>query len=99
MLLETLIHKLDRAVLMRKKFEGVLSLSNPIYGLYVDPGQPAFGDVGDEKVKRLRLLMDSLPLYPHHRFVEQIAADVNLNSEEVLSYLCLWEQKKLIELI
>lgn len=98
-LFEALIKKLDSAILMRKKFEGVLSLSNPNYGLYVDPGQPAFGDVADDKVKRLRLLMDMLPLYPKQRFVEQIASDVNLNIQEVMNYLRLWEQKKLVELI
>ena len=37
--------ELDRSTLMRKKFEGVLALSNPAYNLYVDPGQPAFGSV------------------------------------------------------
>ena len=98
-LLATLIQEIDRSTFMRKKYQGILALSNPAYNLYVDPGQPAFGTVGDDKVKRLRKLMDLLPLYPKNRFVEQIAAHVDLPLAEVLSYLRLWEQKKLVESI
>ncbi len=98
-LLEALVNKLDQATLMRKKFKGVLALSNPKLDLYVDPGQPAFGSVGDESVKKLRLLMDLLPLYPKNRFVEQMAQDVEMPLEEVLGYLRLWEKKNLVELI
>lgn len=98
-LLELLVDELDQATLVRKKFEGVPALSNPSYDLYVDPGQPAFGTVGDEQNKRLRLLMDLMPLYPKKRFVEQMAVDVGLSREDALAYLRRWAQKGLVELI
>jgi aminopeptidase-like protein len=96
---EKLIEKLDQATLMRKHFEGVLSLSHPSYNLYVDPGQPAFGDIVTEKVKSLRLAMDLMPMYPKQIFIDQIADEVDLSKEDLLEYLRLWENKKIISLI
>ena len=93
------IQELEKKTLLRKKFKGVLSLSNPQYNLYVDPGQPAFGSVAGESIQKLRLLMDLLPMYPSPIFVEKIASDLSLSMEEVLKYLKLWQDKGLVELI
>ncbi len=94
-----LIEKLDKSTLMRKKFQGVLALSNPDYGLYIDPGQMAFGINVPDELKSLRLLMDLLPILPREIFVEQIAEKVNLSSDKVLGYLRRWHEKDLIDLI
>lgn len=94
-----LIDRLDKSILMRKKFQGVLALSNPEYNLYIDPGQMAFGTHPPEENKALRLLMDLLPILPKEIFVEQIAEKVNLSSDKVLDYLQKWQEKNLIELI
>ena len=94
-----LIQTLDKATLLRKKFEGVLALSNPVYDLYVDPGQPAFGTVAEDKIKRLRLLMDLLPMFPREIFVEEIANEVQMPENEILEYFQRWKLKNLIELV
>lgn len=96
-LYETLL-EYDKATFMRKNFEGVLALSNPDYNLYVDPGQPAFGSVADDKIQKLRLLMDLMPMFPASIFVEKMAAEAQLPLEEVINYLKLWENKNLIQL-
>lgn len=92
------ISELEKCTLMRKKFSGVLALSNPNYNLYVDPGQPAFGSVAEEKVQKLRLLMDLMPMLPPSIFIEKIAAEIQLPLEDILNYLKLWEKKQLIQL-
>lgn len=94
-----LIDKLDKSTLMRKKFQGVLALSNPDYDLYIDPGQRAFGIEVSDEIKSLRLLMDLLPILPKEMFIEQIAEKVNLSSDKILGYLRKWQKKGLIELI
>jgi aminopeptidase-like protein len=96
--LSVAVKKLDASVLVRKKVQGVLSLANPEYGLYVDPGQPAFESTAPEHVQKLRLLMDILPMLPEIFFVEQAAEEVQLPAEETLAYLKLWECRGLIDL-
>lgn len=97
-ILQEAIAALDASTLMRKQFEGVLALSHPSYQLYVDPGQPAFGSITEEKTKKLRLLMDLIPMYPDVTFVEKMADDTQLPVEDVMDYLRLWANKKLIML-
>lgn len=92
------IADLEQSTLVRKKFKGVLALSNPEFNLYIDPGQPAFGTVAPETTQKLRLLMDLLPMYPNPFFLESLAQDVDLSSSVVLEFLKLWENKGLVEL-
>lgn len=94
-----LIERLDKSTFMRKKFQGVPALSSPLYNLYVDPGQRAFGNAASEEVKNLRLLMDMIPIFPKHIFIEQIADLVQMPPADVLNYLKKWENKGLVELI
>lgn len=93
------VHKLDKSTLIRKKFEGVLALSNPTYNLYVDPGQPAFGTTAPAHIQKLRLLMDLMPMFPKQIFVEEIARQVDLPIPDILSYLRQWQAKDLLEII
>lgn len=81
-----------------KKFEGNICLSNPAYDLYVDPGQVAFGDGADERRRRMRLLMDSIPALRKPTSVRQLAREVGLPIETVESYLQEWVRKNLITL-
>lgn len=94
-----LIERLDKFTLMHKKFQGVLALSNPIYDLYVDTGQMAFGNMASDELKSMRLLMDLLPVFPQEIFVEQISEKVNLPVQKVLNYLQKWKEKGLVDLI
>jgi aminopeptidase-like protein len=93
------IEQLEKSTLMRKKFEGVLSVANPQYNLYIDPGQSAFGLHVDESQQKLRLLMDILPILPKERFIEQIAEDLHIPLSPALNYLQKWQEKGLVELI
>ncbi len=81
------IDTLESTPLVRKTFEGTICLSNPRYDLYVDPGQPAFGDAPDEQRRRLRRLMDELPTLRRPKSVAAIAASAGLDTATALAYL------------
>lgn len=93
------IHRLENLVLIEKQFEGVYALSHPDYNLYVDPGQPAFGDLPQKQTTSLRRLMDDLPLLPKYTFANPLAEELNLPFDVVYQYLKKWEEKKLIKLV
>lgn len=93
------ILKLDQKVLIEKQFSGVLSLAHPDYDLYVDPGQPAFNKIASEDTKKLRRLMDELPLLPRYYFLDQLTKELEMPMDLAYDYLKLWERKGLISLI
>lgn len=94
-----LIDRLDQQTLMRKQFQGVPALSNPIYNLYIDPGQRAFGTGASEDMQKLRLLMDMIPIFPKEIFLDEIAAEVGMPVDKVFDYLKLWQARGLVELM
>ncbi len=96
--LESAIDDLESTPLVRKTFEGTVCLSNPRYDLYVDPGQPAFGDVPDEKRRSLRRLMDLLPTLHRPTSAASLAASVGLDTDSAVSYLEKLAAKGLINL-
>ncbi|MFQ5729832.1 MAG: DUF4910 domain-containing protein [Waddliaceae bacterium] len=98
-LLKKLVGSLDQMHLLIKNFQGYPSLSNPQYNLYIDPGQPAFGEMSSDSIKKLRSLMDLIPILPKRSFVEQIARDLQLERDQVLDVLRRWQAKKLIEIV
>lgn len=98
-LLERIIVRIEQSTLIIKLFEGVVGLSHPSYNLYVDPGQPAFGDQPTEQLKQLRKAMDLIPLLPNSYFLEQLCHQLNLPKDVLLSYLLGWQEKKLLRLI
>lgn len=93
------IERLESSSLICKHFIGVTGLSHPDYGLYVDPGQPAFNIYADANQQKLRQIMDLMPLIPHHIFAEQLATNVNLPVDEIINYLKRWESKQLITIV
>jgi hypothetical protein len=97
--LEQAVEKLERSTLIIKKFEGVIALSHPDYDLYVDPGQPAFNIIANDTQKKLRQVMDQLPLVPPFIFAEQLAKLIDIPVGDMLPYLKRWEAKGLLELI
>lgn len=92
------IVRLDQSTLVRKKFEGVLAVSNPQYNLYVDPGQPAFGSFASESIQKLRYVMDLLPMAENPTFAEKLAQEADLPLGDVMTYLKQWEAKGLLTL-
>lgn len=91
------IEVVESTALIYKRFSGNVCLSNPAYDLYVDPGQVAFGDQPDERRRRLRLLMDTIPALDRAVSVRQLAAMVGLDVQVVAEYVGRWAEKGLVE--
>lgn len=98
-LLEDVINQLDASSLICKQYTGVIGLSHPEYQLYVDPGQLAFNIAVDENQKKLRKLMDLMPLLPNNIFTEQLSNNIELPEDEIINYLKTWQNKQLIKII
>ena len=96
--LERAVEILERSVLVRKKFEGNVCLSNPRYDLYVDPGQIAFGEAPSHERKQMRLLMDLIPTLTKPVTSRALAERVGLPEEQVSGYLARWAEKGLVEM-
>jgi len=96
--LERAVGILEDSLLVQKKFEGTICLSNPRYNLYVDPGQIAFGDCPSEERKRMRLLMDLIPTLTRPITIRMLAEQVALPEEQVRGYLRKWAEKGLLEI-
>ncbi|MEI6726332.1 MAG: DUF4910 domain-containing protein, partial [Actinomycetes bacterium] len=79
-------------------FQGTVCLSNPRYGLYVDPGQVSFGEAIGEEQRRLRMLQDYLPSLRGAVTVRSLAARFALPDAVVLEYLRAWERTGLVKL-
>ena len=47
----------------------------------------------------MRKLMDLIPTLDKEISIEEIAQEVDLSSNDVLTYLAKWEEKKLVTLI
>lgn len=92
------IECLESSVLIFKKFQGNICLSNPKYALYIDPGQVAFGDLPRENVKKMRLLMDLIPTLHQPTTVQALSSRVGLSEVDVMAYLQKWVEKGLLEL-
>ena len=92
------VESLEKKDMIYKKFEGTVCLANPKYDLYVDQGQPAFGDLASEEKNRLRLLMDMIPTLRQPVTVKSLAEKVGLGESIVADYLKKWEAKKLLEI-
>ncbi len=81
---------------MEKRFEGTICLSNPRYGLYVDPGQISFGEGVSEEQRRLRMLQDYLPTLRLPVTIRNLASRFELSEADVLDYLRKWDEKGLV---
>ena len=90
------IDDLERTPLVEKRFDGTPCLSNPRYGLYVDPGQVAFGQRVSDEARRLRLLQDYLPSMRRPSTVRSLARRFQLGEDVVIAFLRQWEAKGLL---
>lgn len=88
-LLVQLLKGIENEIYIRKKFEGVICLSNPDYNLYVDPGQPAFGMKNPDP---LRKLMEYISLMPCGDFIGKLCDRFGLDKDSALDYLKRWEK-------
>jgi aminopeptidase-like protein len=93
------IEELEASPMILKRFEGNICLSNPIYDLYVDSGQVAFGDAQSDQRRRMRTLMDFVPALDRVVTVKAVADHVGLPEKDALEYLQKWAAVGLIDLL
>ncbi len=85
---------------LAKNFSGAPCLSHPDYDLYVDPGQAAFAKKPSGEVRKLRKLMDLIPIILSKPMTEsEIAAVVDLPAASVRAYLDRWIEKDLLKVL
>jgi len=82
-----------------KDFTGSPCLSNPEYNLYVDPGQPAFGDKEDPQIQKLRLLMDFIPIIQGPKSITWISMQLGIDANVATDYLLKWQEKGLVRIV
>jgi aminopeptidase-like protein len=92
------IDALEATPLVERRFRGTICLSNPDYGLYVDPGQVSFGDRVADEQRRLRLLQDYLPALRRPATARALGDRFGLPEATVLRYLRKWQKKDLLTL-
>lgn len=93
-----MIQVLEKNTAMRRKFTGLIALSNPKYDLYMNSG----ADPAEKKEARPKwnYLMDYLPRYFDGQMtILDIAERHDLPFDEVYDYLLKFRDKGLIELI
>ena len=94
------IDRLENDPLIIKNFEGNICVSNPVYDLYVDPGQPAFGSVhNNHDMQQLRKLMELLPSYDRPISCQYLAHQFSMDSDLCEQYLQKWQERNLIKII
>ncbi|WP_420386053.1 DUF4910 domain-containing protein [Roseivirga sp.] len=89
-ILHQLVENLEKEILIKKNFSGLMCLGNPQYDLYVDWTASA-------DARKLRDVMDLIHFVGDGTAVSELPTD--LSQEVVLEYLRKWEEKGLIELI
>jgi aminopeptidase-like protein len=89
---------IESSRIVQKRFRGNVCLSNPEFDLYVDGGQPAFGTV-PENGRKMRDLMELLPLAQYPTSVLSLARQVGLPSHVIRAYLDRWVEKGLLEFV
>ncbi|OGV50875.1 MAG: hypothetical protein A2X49_05525 [Lentisphaerae bacterium GWF2_52_8] len=89
---------LDSSAMVSKRFKGTICLSNPDYNLYMDPGQPAYGEEGDENATRWNKLMEAIPLLSAPVCGKRLASEFGLPEKSVMDYLARWKEKGLLDI-
>lgn len=91
-----LIEDLQNEIIIRKKYRGVIAAANPSYGIYIDPGQPAFGiSISSPELRRV---MEIMALPKKVVSLREICLSANSNLSETYNYLKTWEAAGLIEI-
>ena len=89
------VNRLESEIYIRKRFSGLLCLSNPDYNLYVDPGQPAFGNTDAVPLRRL---MEHMSLMDQGDFLGRLCDRFGLEQKDALEYLRRWEELGLVDI-
>ncbi len=91
------VFMLEHDWLLTKTFDGLVSLANPKYDLYIDPGQII--DAGLHKNKALERFQYQIPRYLTGKYsISDIAAIFELDFEWLVDYFGKMKKKKLVSL-
>jgi aminopeptidase-like protein len=84
---------------MKRKFKGLIALSNPEYDLYISPGKdPSIKMTRDEERHKWNYLMDCIPRYfEENMTILDIAIKHDLYFMDVYNYVKKFVDKRLIE--
>lgn len=91
-----LVEEIQSEVLIRKNFSGVVALSNPLFDVYVDPGQSAFASKTTSS--SLRRVMEIMSLPQEVVSLREICLKADSNHASTYQYLKTWEKSGLIEM-
>jgi len=85
---------------MRRKFKGLVALSNPKYDLYKEWADPSIRPTISETQKKWHHLMDGLPRYFDGKTtVLDVAEMYELPYDEVYEYIVEFQKKGLVEMV
>lgn len=100
-LIMEIINVFEKNCYLKRKFTGLIALSNPKYDLYISPGtDPSIKSAVPLEQKKWNYLMDCLPRYFNGRTsILDIAIKHNLRFTVVYNYLLRFNQKDLIKFV
>lgn len=82
---------------MKRKFKGLIALSNPKYDLYMPMADPSIRPTISENERNWNYLMDCLPRYfDGDNTIVDIALKHNLDYFALYRYICKFEEKGLV---
>ena len=97
--LKQTINFIEKTKFIEKRFQGIVCLSNPKYNLYTNDGEPAFGKKISLKSKKIRKIIDLIPLLEKPTSIDYISSIIDLDKKTILQYLKKWKEKKLIAIL
>lgn len=98
--MKKILWMLDNNVKIKRKFRGLIALSNPKYDLYISNFDPSIRPEIDDAQKKWNYLMDCIPRYfDENMTILEISKKHGLYFEDVYNYVKKFEEKDLVELI
>jgi hypothetical protein len=95
-----IVYILETNCAMRRKFEGLVALSNPKYNLYIDQADPSIRPTISAEQHKWNYLMDCLPRYFDEKMtILDIAEQHELPYDRLYEYICRFQEKGLIEMV
>ena len=92
-----IITSYQKEIIIEKKFFGLMSLANPKFDLYIDPGQLAFNTLSESENRRK--IMDAMSTISRFTSVSDLLKISGINDvDDTINYLRKWEDKNLIKL-
>lgn len=99
-ILEGIFNILEKNYRMKRKFTGLVALSNPKYDLYFRLDDPSIDSKVSKKGLKWNYLMNRLPRYfDGKRSILEIAEEFNLKFEDVYNYIKKFKEKDLIDFV